>query len=101
MAIYYRPTDRPLPFLLQRTRWHGDPARFVCGYLGCDARPFNPILDALPRVLHVKRASTGGQLTHDLIRVALRRTERPSAGGETMLSKLSEADVPARGTPVH
>lgn len=90
MAMYYRPTDRPLPFVLTEVGGTGEKSRFVCGYLGCDARPFNPILDALPRLLHVKRASTGGQLTHDLIRVALAETERPSAGGETMLSKLSE-----------
>jgi AraC-like DNA-binding protein len=90
MAMYYRPADRALPFVFREFGGTGDKSRFVCGYLGCDARPFNPILDALPRVLHVKRASTGGQLTHDLIRVALAETERPSAGGETMLSKLSE-----------
>jgi AraC-like DNA-binding protein len=90
MAMYYRPTDHPLPFVLSEFGGSGDKSRFVCGYLGCDARPFNPILDALPRLLHVKRTSTGGQLTHDLIRVALAETARPSAGGETMLSKLSE-----------
>ena len=90
LSMYYRPTDVPLPFVFNEFGGTGQPSRFVCGYLGCDARPFNPILDALPRQLHVRRASTGGQLTHDLIRVALAETRRPSAGGETMLSKLSE-----------
>lgn len=90
LSLYYRPTDRPLPFVFKEFGGSGPASRFVCGYLGCDARPFNPILDALPRLLHVKRSSTGGQLTHDLIRVALAETQRPSAGGETMLSKLSE-----------
>jgi AraC-like DNA-binding protein len=88
--MYYRPTDKPLPFIFSEFGGQGSPSRFVCGYLGCDARPFNPILDALPRLLHVKRSSVGGQLTHDLIRVALAETQRPRAGGETMLSKLSE-----------
>ena len=37
-------------------------ARFVCGYLGCDAHPFNPMLNALPRQLHVQRSSVGGAL---------------------------------------
>ena len=41
-------------------------------------------------MLHVKRSSAGGQLTHDLIRVALQEKEHPRAGGETILSKLSE-----------
>ena len=68
-------TTAPLPFVFSELGGTGEKSRFVCGYLGCDARPFNPILDALPRMLHVKRSSAGGQLTHDLIRVALRRTK--------------------------
>ncbi len=89
MDLYYRPNDRPLPFLLNNIGGEGEPARFVCGYLGCDARPFNPILDALPRMLKV-RAGAGGGVTHDLIRMALQEHESPRAGSETILSKLSE-----------
>lgn len=90
MSLYYRPHDRPLPFVLNELGGSGTPARFVCGYLGCDARPFNPLLYALPRMLHVQAASAGGQLTQDLIRVALAESELPRPGGETILSKLSE-----------
>lgn len=90
MDLYYRPNDRALPFLLNELGGSGEPARFVCGYLGCDARPYNPILDALPRMLHVRCNSEAGGLTSDLIRVALTESERPRAGGETILSKLSE-----------
>jgi AraC-like DNA-binding protein len=90
MALYYRPLDRTLPFIINELGGEGEPARFVCGYLGCDARPFNPVLDALPRMLHVRASSTGGVLTNDLIRIALQEHEEPRAGGETILSKLSE-----------
>jgi AraC-like DNA-binding protein len=90
MGMYYRPSDRPLPFVFNEFGGTGVPARFVCGYLGCDARPFNPILDALPRQLHVRSTSEAGNLTTNLIRVALQESERPRAGGETILSKLSE-----------
>ena len=90
MDIYYRPKDRPLPFVLRELGGTGQSSRFVCGYLGCDARPFNPVLAELPRMLHVQGSSVSGQLTHDLIRVALQETQSPGAGGETILSKLSE-----------
>lgn len=90
LDLYFRPRDRPLPFVLSELGGSGEPARFVCGYIGCDARPFNPILGALPRLLHVRASSAGGNLTLELIRVALQETERPRAGGETLLSKLSE-----------
>ena len=90
LSIYRRPSDGQLPFSMSMGDTDLNPAHLVCGYLGCDARPFNPILDALPPILHVKHSSVGGQLTHDLIRVALQEKENPRAGGETILSKLSE-----------
>jgi hypothetical protein len=34
----------------------------ICGFLGCDARPFNPLLSNLPRVIHVPRQASGGVL---------------------------------------
>ena len=52
-SLYYRPDDRVLPFVLREMGGDGEKARFVCGYLGCDARPFNPILSALPRMINV------------------------------------------------
>lgn len=90
MNLYYRPTDRALPFMLNELGGKGAPARFVCGYLGCDTRPYNPIVEALPRLMHVCAGSKAGMLTFDLIRVALEEHATPSAGGETILSKLSE-----------
>ncbi|WP_395644414.1 AraC family transcriptional regulator [Terricaulis sp.] len=88
MDLYVRPSDRPLPFLLNGLGGEGKAARFVCGYLGCDARPFNPILEALPRMLRVP--ANQNEATTALIRMALAENEKPRAGGETILSKLSE-----------
>ena len=31
--------------------------QFICGFLGCDLRPFNPVLAALPRMIHVRRTA--------------------------------------------
>lgn len=88
MNLYRRPVDRPLPFILNELGGDGEPARFVCGYLGCDARPFNPVIDALPHMMRVPASSQ--RLTHELIRVALAEGAEPRAGSETILSKLSE-----------
>lgn len=90
IAMFCRPHDRPLPFVFNELGGQGASINLVCGYLGCDARPFNPILDALPRLLHLRASSYGGSLIHDLIRTALRESAQPTAGGETILSKLSE-----------
>lgn len=90
MNLYYRPNDRALPFVLNELGGEGEKARFVCGYLGCDAYPFNPILGALPRLMLAKKSNVGGALTRDLVGAALEESEHPRAGGETFLSKLSE-----------
>lgn len=68
----------------------GAAVRLVCGYLGCDARPFNPILAGLPRLMHVRCARPDADPTLELIRMALEESASPRAGGETVLAKLSE-----------
>jgi AraC-like DNA-binding protein len=89
-SLYYRPEDRPLPFVLTELGGDGDSARFVCGYLGCDARPFNPILSALPRMIHISAVEGEKDPTLELIRMAVTESENRRAGGETILAKLSE-----------
>jgi AraC-like DNA-binding protein len=88
--LYQRPTSDALPFVLREFGGQGEKARFVCGFLGCDARPYNPVLDALPPMLHVKRSSAAGILTFELMRIALEESRQPRAGGETILAKASE-----------
>ena len=70
MGLYFRPVDDTLPFQLSLLAGGGETARFVCGYLGCDAVPFNPLLDALPRLTVIK-AGKGTDLTFELIKAAL------------------------------
>ena len=61
----------------------------VCGYLGCDARPFNPLLATLPRVMHLRPEGEADPL-HRLVEVAVAESSSPRAGGDCVLSKLSE-----------
>ena len=90
MAMYYRPVDKHLPFTLIRGGEGQERTRFVCGYLGCDARPFNPLLAALPPMLRVSRPTDGGRWVTDLFNMALQEGGSGRAGGETVLAKLSE-----------
>lgn len=88
--IYRRSVDRPLPFVLDELGADGEPSRLVCGYIGCDARPFNPIVSSLPRMIHVRTAEGDGNRTIDLIRIAVEESTNRREGGETVLAKLSE-----------
>jgi AraC-like DNA-binding protein len=90
LSLYYRPADRPLPFVLQTG--DGDApggVRFVCGYLGCDAKPFNPLLDALPDVI-LARGQADSPGVGQLIRMALGESQARRDGSEIMLARLSE-----------
>ena len=67
----------------------GEQTRFVCGYLGCDARPFNPVLQALPRLMHTRGVDGVGSIA-ELFRLAIQETATRRAGSETVLSKVAE-----------
>ena len=88
LTHYYRPTDAPLPFSLRVGDKEEASAQLVCGFLACDARPFNPLLSALPRVLHVT-ASAGGAIGA-FVQLALSETRERRPGGECVLGHLSE-----------
>ena len=87
LAVYIRPVDRQLPYILNEGIGPNG-CRFICGYIGCDIRPYNPFIKSLPRVLH-GRAAASGWLSH-LVQHAVSETEHRHAGGETVLAKLAE-----------
>ncbi|WEX78943.1 AraC family transcriptional regulator [Sinorhizobium numidicum] len=80
-----------LPFVI-REGGGGEPrSEFVCGYLGCDMRPFNPLLSTLPRLLRVKRPDTErDDLLGRLIDLTLAEARRPRVGGESIRLRLAE-----------
>jgi len=63
--------------------------RLICGFLGCDARPFNPLLATLPRVMHL-RAQEGDEMLRRLVELAVAESSVQRPGGECALSRLSE-----------
>ncbi len=90
LQFYRDAARRDTPFVLVEIGEGPEAARFVCGYLGCDVRPFNPLLSALPKMLIVNAANNGGHLSRSLIQAALDENESAKAGSETMLAKLGE-----------
>jgi AraC-like DNA-binding protein len=66
----------------------GPRATFVCGFLGCDARPYNPLVTALPRRMHV-RGVAGGWLS-EFPRQVVAESRVARAGGATMLTRMAE-----------
>lgn len=61
----------------------------VCGFLGCDLKPFNPLIAALPRILHLPASRTGDLVGH-VINQAVMESNNPQPGGSAVLERLSE-----------
>ncbi|HKE47669.1 MAG TPA: cupin domain-containing protein, partial [Rhodanobacteraceae bacterium] len=88
LGLYRQPDDGRLPVRLSMGGENGEPARFVCGFLGCDARPFNPLLTALPRVFRVSDRDGGTLCAYT--RFALEESREERIGSEGVLGRLSE-----------
>jgi AraC-like DNA-binding protein len=63
-------------------------ASFVCGFIGCDVRPFNPLLATLPRLLHLP--ADGGAWAEQFARFAAAESAAMRPGSEALLERLSE-----------
>jgi AraC-like DNA-binding protein len=84
-------TASQMPFHLNYCGTGPGSTKLVCGYLACDAKPFNPLLEALPRVIKAgdPRNMDAGWLGQ-FIRFAVAEAGEKRAGGETVLTKMSE-----------
>jgi AraC-like DNA-binding protein len=88
MSMYRMPRDGQLPVSISVGDPQGDPVQFVCGFLGCDARPYNPLLAALPRVFTVSDRTSGALASY--VQFALVESKAPRMGGQCVLGRLSE-----------
>ena len=61
----------------------------VCGFLGCDLRPFNPLVAALPRILHLPGSRAGTWVARVIDQAVAESNER-RPGGDAVLERLAE-----------
>lgn len=72
----------------------GETTRFVCGYMACDPRLFQPVLAALPRVVTVSlRRMERAHWMEASLQHAVDEADSPGPGAEGLLAKLSEVMV--------
>lgn len=91
LSVFTR-TTAPLPRVCELGGGGPDRARIVCAFLGCDDRPFNPLLASLPPVIHLsagESARSAGWLGA-LLNIAVLESGSARAGGENVLSRMSE-----------
>jgi len=84
-------TAGPLPFFRRIGEGGPSSVKLVCGFLACDAHPFNPLLDILPPIIKAGRADSGDSpWLGEFIRLARDETANKRVGAESVLAKLSE-----------
>jgi AraC-like DNA-binding protein len=92
MSLFQAPEGAPeLPLLLNMDGGGKERAHVVCGFLGCDTAPFNPLLDALPRIMRLSHAVSGrSEWLAQFSRFAVMETKEKRQGGNGILSRLGE-----------
>lgn len=90
LALFNRQNSQ-LPLVVEFAGGGVDQARIVCGFLGCDERPYNPLLSALPHSIHISaRDSASARWLTALGDVAAKESRTPRPGSENVLARVSE-----------
>jgi AraC-like DNA-binding protein len=94
------PADPPMPDVLEVAASGRKPfainfgggaasVKLVCGYLACDARPYNPLIENLPPVITAGDPRDRGEgLIAQFVRLAVAEAANKHAGSESILEKL-------------
>ncbi|HVO29636.1 MAG TPA: AraC family transcriptional regulator [bacterium] len=82
----------PFRFVVGKGAAEPDSVRFICGFLGCDDRPFNPLLESLPAMMVVRRGDDPKlrDRLDSLIALTLAEAQAPDPGADSVRVRLSE-----------
>ena len=91
LNFYRQMASGELPFVITEGGEGPKTTRVVCGFLGCDVRPFNPMLAALPRLVRVRPPSeVANNRLQSLMEYAVAEARQPGPGTQSVLVRLSE-----------
>jgi len=65
-------------------------SNLICGFLGCNIGPFNPLLSTLPHMIRIPAPAGNNDPLSALIRVALSESRQSRGGERCLLLRLSE-----------
>jgi len=88
VSRYRAPSELELPVSISMGGGTSESAGFVCGFLGCDVRPYNPLLSSLPHIFKVSDQVDGPLAAY--VQIALAESKQPRIGSQSVLGRLSE-----------
>jgi AraC-like DNA-binding protein len=79
-----------LPFVVTEGGKRAERLRLVCGFLGCDALPFNPVLTTLPTLMRVRLHGDSRARLNALVEFAVSESNRLRPGSRSVLLRIAE-----------
>ena len=80
-----------MPFVVTEGGGGPDRIRVICGFLGCDALPFNPVLATLPPLLAVRLpTAVAGDRLSGLLEFAVAESRDREPGSQSVLLRIAE-----------
>ena len=89
-SFYQQNAAKKHPFTVVKIGEEGERSKLVCGYIGFNAKPLNPLLKTLPEILVVKEHISNGGLMKQLLISTLDEMSNASEGAKNIVTKLSE-----------
>lgn len=84
----YKSLPERYPFTVNLSHAGAPTTSIVCGFLGCDRRPFNPLLASLPRIVVVRRMSN--DWLGNFVRQVTEDSRQGRSGARGVLTRLAE-----------
>ncbi|WP_339722812.1 AraC family transcriptional regulator [uncultured Paraglaciecola sp.] len=89
-SFYQQTAAKKHPFTAVKIGEEGERSKLVCGYIGFNAKPLNPLLKTLPDILVVKAHMSDDGLMKQLLISTLDEMSKSSEGAKNIVTKLSE-----------
>lgn len=90
-SLFDQPPEATPPYYVEQFGDGPEETRMICGFIGCDILPFNPVIETLPRMLHVPEGYTRADgWLRGLIQAITRESRERRVGAQSVLSRLSE-----------
>jgi AraC-like DNA-binding protein len=90
MSFFRMMAARELPFIVKEGGGGPDELQVLCGFLGCDVTPYNPVLGTLPPILRVPKPPAHDDRLTRLIDFAMAEASERRAGSDCVLLRIAE-----------
>jgi AraC-like DNA-binding protein len=90
LAWFRAMAEGRLPFVVTEGGDGSERLQLLCGFLGCDGLPFNPVLTMLPALFRVRLHDDSRSRLQALLEFAVAESKRRRPGGRSVMLRIAE-----------